>query len=117
MPTVSVGAVEDVRRRLAVERSQTLARLADAGHVVGLCTNKPRAIARSLLGDLGLLPVFGAIIGGDSLPQRKPAPEPRCPGVGAGLASGRSPRACPRVEAGGGGAVDVVARSRPVRAA
>ncbi len=28
MPAVSVGAVEDVRRRLAVERSQTLARLA-----------------------------------------------------------------------------------------
>ncbi|MFS2014022.1 phosphoglycolate phosphatase [Azospirillum sp. CT11-132] len=55
---------------------QTLARLADAGHSIGLCTNKPQAIARSLLAELGLLPFFGAIVGGDSLPQRKPAPEP-----------------------------------------
>nr|WP_255636183.1 HAD-IA family hydrolase [Azospirillum sp. 412522] len=55
---------------------QTLARLTDAGHPIGLCTNKPQAIARSLLGELRLLPFFGAIIGGDSLPQRKPAPEP-----------------------------------------
>ncbi|KAA0574479.1 phosphoglycolate phosphatase [Azospirillum sp. Sh1] len=55
---------------------QTLARLADAGHAIGLCTNKPHAIACSLLNELGLLPVFGAIVGGDSLPQRKPAPEP-----------------------------------------
>ena len=55
---------------------QTLARLAGAGHPIGLCTNKPQAIARSLLAELGLLPFFGAIVGGDSLPQRKPAPEP-----------------------------------------
>lgn len=55
---------------------QTLARLVDAGHPIGLCTNKPQAIARSLLAELGLLPFFGAIVGGDSLPQRKPAPEP-----------------------------------------
>lgn len=55
---------------------QTLARLADAGHPIGLCTNKPHGIARSLLAELGLLPFFGAIVGGDSLPQRKPAPEP-----------------------------------------
>ena len=55
---------------------QTLARLAGAGHAIGLCTNKPQAIARRLLGELGLLPFFGAVVGGDSLPQRKPAPEP-----------------------------------------
>lgn len=55
---------------------QTLARLAASGHPIGLCTNKPHAIARGLLGELGLLPFFGAIVGGDSLPQRKPAPEP-----------------------------------------
>jgi len=55
---------------------ETLARLAAAGHPIGLCTNKPQAIARALLGELGLLPFFGSIVGGDSLPQRKPAPEP-----------------------------------------
>ncbi|HYF85230.1 phosphoglycolate phosphatase [Azospirillum sp.] len=55
---------------------RTLAGLAARGHPIGLCTNKPKAIARYLLGELGLLPFFGAIVGGDSLPQRKPAPEP-----------------------------------------
>lgn len=55
---------------------QTLVRLADAHRPIGLCTNKPQAIARSLLAELELLPFFGAIVGGDSLPQRKPAPEP-----------------------------------------
>lgn len=55
---------------------EMLARLAAAGHPIGLCTNKPQAIARDLLGDLGLLSYFRAVVGGDSLPQRKPAPEP-----------------------------------------
>ncbi|MBK1836780.1 phosphoglycolate phosphatase [Azospirillum sp. YIM B02556] len=55
---------------------RTLARLAGAGHPIGLCTNKPQAIARDLLDELELLPFFGAIVGGDSLPQCKPAPEP-----------------------------------------
>lgn len=55
---------------------QTLARLAASGHPIGLCTNKPQAIARNLLGELGLLPFFAIVVGGDSLPRRKPAPEP-----------------------------------------
>lgn len=54
----------------------TLRRLADAGHPMGLCTNKPAAIARGILDSLGLLRFFGVLVGGDSLPQRKPAPEP-----------------------------------------
>ncbi len=55
---------------------ETLERLADAGHALGLCTNKPLAITRALLGGVGLSRFFGVVVGGDSLPQRKPAPEP-----------------------------------------
>lgn len=47
-----------------------------AGHPIGLCTNKPEAPARDILDAFGLLPFFGAIIGGDSLPERKPHPAP-----------------------------------------
>ncbi|WP_451977866.1 phosphoglycolate phosphatase [Azospirillum endophyticum] len=68
---------------------QTLARLAGAGHPIGLCTNKPHAIARDLLDGLGLLPFFSAVVGGDSLPQRKPAPDPLL----AALAELKGPKA------------------------
>ena len=53
-----------------------LATLAAAGHPLGVCTNKPEATSRAILCDLGLIGYFGAIIGGDSLPERKPRPEP-----------------------------------------
>lgn len=47
-----------------------------AGHPIGLCTNKPEAIARDILQGVGLIAYFQAIIGGDSLPERKPHPAP-----------------------------------------
>lgn len=50
--------------------------LADAGHPIGLCTNKPAGPARDILAAFGLLPFFAAILGGDSLPEKKPHPEP-----------------------------------------
>ncbi|MBT9382863.1 phosphoglycolate phosphatase [Pseudooceanicola sp. CBS1P-1] len=50
--------------------------LAQAGHSLAICTNKPEAPARAVLDHLGLLPRFAEVLGGDSLPQRKPAPEP-----------------------------------------
>lgn len=49
--------------------------LRDAGHSMGICTNKPEAPARKILAKLGL-DHFGAVFGGDSLPVRKPDPEP-----------------------------------------
>ena len=55
---------------------ETLRRLAGAGHAMGLCTNKPWRIACGILAGLGLDPFFAMVVGGDSLPQRKPAPEP-----------------------------------------
>lgn len=42
---------------------------------MALCTNKPHALAVGVVEAMGLGP-FQAIIGGDSLPQRKPDPAP-----------------------------------------
>ena len=58
------GAVEAVRV------------LRDAGCAMALCTNKPVAPARAILSSLGLLDAFGAVVGGDCLPVRKPDPAP-----------------------------------------
>lgn len=48
--------------------------LAAAGHPLGVCTNKPVALSEELLEALGLRRYFQAVIGGDSLPERKPHP-------------------------------------------
>jgi len=41
----------------------------------GVCTNKPERLAVMLLDRLGVLDRFGAVLGADSLPVRKPDPE------------------------------------------
>jgi phosphoglycolate phosphatase len=53
---------------------ETLAALRAAGVRIGLCTNKPETVTRSVLAGLGLLSAFDAIAGGDTLPVRKPDP-------------------------------------------
>ena len=55
---------------------QALTALGDAGWTIGLCTNKPLVPTRAVLAHVGLNGVFGAVIGGDSLPQRKPDAAP-----------------------------------------
>jgi phosphoglycolate phosphatase len=50
--------------------------LAAAGHRLALCTNKPEAPARAILRDLDLADRLPVVIGGDSLPVRKPDPAP-----------------------------------------
>lgn len=55
---------------------ETLTILRTAGHRLALCTNKPEAISRALLPDLGLGGLFEVVVGGDTLPQRKPDPAP-----------------------------------------
>lgn len=50
--------------------------LADAGHAMALCTNKPEGISRALLPSLGMDGLFGAMVGGDTLPRRKPYADP-----------------------------------------
>ncbi len=57
------GAIEAVRD------------LRGAGYKVAICTNKPEALALKLLTSLGVLDDFGAVLGADSLPVRKPDPE------------------------------------------
>lgn len=51
-------------------------RLKDAGYRVGICTNKPEGLAETLMQRLGLRDMFGALIGADTLPVRKPDPAP-----------------------------------------
>ncbi len=50
--------------------------LKEAGHRLGICTNKPLAPARRILDIFGITDLFDVIIGGDSLPVKKPDPAP-----------------------------------------
>lgn len=52
-----------------------LDRLASAGMALGVCTNKPEALAEILLTRLGIRDRFGAMLGADSIAVRKPDPE------------------------------------------
>lgn len=45
-----------------------------AGCVLSIATNKPERFARTIVDGLGLGDAFHAILGGDSLPTRKPDP-------------------------------------------
>lgn len=47
-----------------------------AGYGVGICTNKPERLADLLLQRLGVRDAFASMIGADTLPVRKPDPEP-----------------------------------------
>lgn len=51
---------------------ETLRLLADSGHRMAVCTNKPLAATRKILEALELMRFFAAVSGGDSLPVRKP---------------------------------------------
>ena len=73
------------RRHLAAEPADhaaiypgvpaALDRLAGEGWRMAIVTNKPEAIARALLGDLGLSRHFGVVVGGDTTAP-KPSPTP-----------------------------------------
>ena len=54
--------------------TEALTELRNSGHRLGVCTNKPEAPAREILSLLNLAQHFDVIIGGDSLPTRKPDP-------------------------------------------
>jgi phosphoglycolate phosphatase len=60
--------------RLYDGAAAALARLADAGWALGVCTNKPVALAAALLDQLGVAGRFAALLGADSLAFRKPDP-------------------------------------------
>lgn len=46
------------------------------GYGVGICTNKPEGLADLLLDRLGVRRAFASLVGADTLPVRKPDPEP-----------------------------------------
>lgn len=50
--------------------------LKSRGFVVSICTNKPEGLAEELLQRLGVRGAFGALVGADTLPVRKPDPAP-----------------------------------------
>lgn len=50
--------------------------LKSQGYGVGICTNKPEGLADQLLQSLGVRDAFGALVGADTLPVRKPDPLP-----------------------------------------
>lgn len=56
--------------------AETLALLASRGLAMGVCTNKPARPAADLLAQLGLAGFFTSLVGGDTLPERKPHPAP-----------------------------------------
>ena len=47
-----------------------------AGFAVSICTNKPEGLAELLLQALGVRDAFGALVGADTFPVRKPDPTP-----------------------------------------
>ena len=46
------------------------------GYAVSICTNKPEGLAETLTRRLGIRDLFGALIGADTYPTRKPDPAP-----------------------------------------
>ncbi len=64
----------DVHTFLYDQVPETLGRLKGDGYLLGVCTNKPEALAEVLLQRLGIRDMFGAMLGADSLPWRKPDP-------------------------------------------
>lgn len=62
------------RTGLYVGVEQLLDALAAAGVRLSVLTNKPEAMSVEILKGLGQMPHFDAVVGGDSLPTRKPDP-------------------------------------------
>ncbi|MEO1789937.1 MAG: HAD-IA family hydrolase [Pseudomonadota bacterium] len=70
------GAAIDVHTRLYPGAVDAVKHLIAGGYAVGICTNKPEALAHTLLERLGVRELFSALVGADTLPVRKPDPAP-----------------------------------------
>jgi len=55
---------------------EALQELQDKGYKMGICTNKTESLANLIVKEMGLSDFFDVVVGGDRLPQKKPAPEP-----------------------------------------
>ena len=69
------GAI-DVYTRLYPGVVETLTDMRARGYTLSICTNKPEPQAEDLMQRLGVRDLFGALIGADTLPVRKPDPAP-----------------------------------------
>jgi phosphoglycolate phosphatase len=80
-----------VHTRLYPGAMEAVEALKVAGFAVSICTNKPEGLAERLLRELGVREAFGALVGADTFPVRKPDPLPyRAAVERAGGAVGRS---------------------------
>ena len=70
------GAAIDVHTFMYPGAMDAVESLKAMGYGVGICTNKPEGLAELLLGRLGVRDQFGSLVGADTLPVRKPNPEP-----------------------------------------
>lgn len=73
--------------------AEALGHLADRGHPLGICTNKPMGPTRAILDHFGIAPSFAVVIAGDSMPQKKPDPAPLRAALAALGADPDAPRA------------------------
>jgi phosphoglycolate phosphatase len=65
-----------VKTRLYHGVEPTLRLLASRGYKMAVVTNKPERISARILGLLGVGPLFGSVIGGNSCENKKPHPQP-----------------------------------------
>lgn len=70
------GAALDVHTTLYPGVAEALEALRGAGFATGICTNKPEGLAEALMTSLGVRPLFGSLVGADTLPVRKPDAAP-----------------------------------------
>ena len=66
----------DTHTRLYPGAAEAVIALREAGFATAICTNKPEGLAETLMRRLGVRDLFGALIGADTLPTRKPDPAP-----------------------------------------
>ena len=66
----------DLHTRLYPGAAEAVEALRAAGWATAICTNKPAALAETLVTRLGVRGLFGALVGADTLPVRKPDPAP-----------------------------------------
>lgn len=62
----------DVHTRLYPGAAEAVETLLRQGFLTAICTNKPEALAETLLQRLGIRDLFGALVGADTLATRKP---------------------------------------------
>jgi phosphoglycolate phosphatase len=66
----------DTHTRIYPGAVEAVEALLSMGYATAICTNKPAGLAEILTARLGVRGLFGALVGADTLPVRKPDPAP-----------------------------------------